>query len=324
MRANNLFYQRSQGRMVIIGCIVASVLLLTSLIMAWGADASPQENIVLIFTYSGDDSSSVAAAAEDFADLLSQETGLTIQASVQDCEAQVLNFLAAGQADLATIRSYTYVHGHAAHGIQARLVNSLFGQPYYKSQIMVQSSSGYTDISDLSGKRFASSHPNSASGYYIPYLMVLDATMDTPEDYFSEVYFTESHSQTVRDVYTGAADCGASYVDARTTVVGEYPDVNSVVSVIQVSEEIPNDPWVFRAGLGETLKQSLTDGIIAVAGTTQGEAALQTIFSSSFSGIEPVQDSDYDIIRDLVAEFGIQVEPCNPIYLPTIINLSGK
>ena len=314
-------------RFLILGGVAVLSLLLATQFMLWSAQAAhqatAQETIKLEFSYSGDDSSSVFAAVDDFADLLSQETGLTIQASLHTCEADVVEHLGAGQADVAPLSSVAYIHGHDAYGIQARLVNSLFGQTYYRSQINVQTASGYTDIWDLQDTRFAASNSNSTSGYLVPYLMILDATGMTPSEFFSEVNFVGTHHQVIRDVYTGAADCGAAYEDARQGVVGEYPDVYDVVTVLAVSEEIPNTPWAFRSGLNEMMIQQLVDGIIAVASTPEGDQTLDTIFGSNLTGIGTTHDSAYDIVRDLISEFGFEMAPCNHNYLPTVINSSG-
>jgi phosphonate transport system substrate-binding protein len=261
-------------------------------------------------------------AANTFANLLSQQTGLNVHASVNRCEAAVIEYLGTGQVDVATMSLWAYVHGNEDHGIQARLVNRRFGLPYWRSQINVAAAKGYSSIWDLQNTRFASPDPDSTSGYMVPYLMVLNETGMTPSEFFSEVSFVGSHSQVIRDVYNGMVDCGASYEDARIGVVSGYPDLYDVVSILVVSDNIPNDPWAFRSGLEESLIQNLSNGIVAVAGTPQGEAALNTILGSQ--GVELTQDSAYDIIRDIVAEFGYDIGSCSYFdnYLPiTLMNV---
>ena len=230
------------------------------------------------FYYNGEDPVSASIAAIEFASLLSQETGLNIQASIDACEASIVGHLGAGDADLAPLSHVAYIHGHETYNIEARLVNGRFGQDYFRSQINVPASGGFTDIWDLQNTRFVAPDPDSTSGYMVPYLLISETTGMTPTTFFSEVEFVGSHDQVIRDVYHGTADCGATFDDARDGVAGELPDVYDVVEVLTYSENIPNSPWAFRSGLDETVAQTLSDGIITVAGTPEGESALETIF----------------------------------------------
>jgi len=304
---------------VLAGSSQASAQIMTYIVASQPPQTSSQSTINIEFYYSGDDPTGASTAADDFAELLSEETGFTIQADIQTCEANIVEHLGTGQADLAPLRGVAYVLGHDEYGIEAKLVNGVYGAYAYRSQINVPTASGYTDIWDLQGTRFASPDPASISGYMVPYLLITETTGMIPTVFFSEVNFVGGHPQVIREVYTGTADCGATFDDARSTVQSEYPDVLDVVSVLTYTEYVPNSPWAFRQGLDGDVVQILTDGILAVAGTTEGDNALETIFQSSLDGIGTTQDSAYDIFRDLVMTFGLQLEPCYTIYLPSVL-----
>jgi len=245
---------------------------------------------------------------------------LDIQATIQSCESYIVDNLGSGQSDLAPLSSVAYVLGHDKYGIEAELVNGASGNYAYRSQINVQTSRGYTDIWDLQGKQFTSTSPESITGFMLPYLLISETTGMTPTKFFGEVNFVGSHAQVIKDVYTGTTDCGSTYEDARGSVAGEYPDVLDVVSVLTYTEYMPQNPWAFRQGLDENLVLTLANGIITVAGTTDGVNALETIFEFDLTGIETTQDNTYDIVRDLVKVFGLHLELCNPIYLPIVLS----
>lgn len=270
------------------------------------------------FAYFGDDFTLASSAAEDFAYLLSQETGLDVSASIQFCEGNLVQHLSSGRADLAPMSGLAYVYGHDRYGIEARLVNGLFGQYAFRGQIIVPTSANYTDIWDLQDARFAAPNSESTSGYMLPYLLISETTGMTPSEFFDEVDIVGGHNQVVVDVYNGTADCGATFEDARSSVQGDYPDVFDVVSVLTYTEYIYQDTWVFRQGLDETVAQTLADGIIAVAGSTAGENYLEIIFGYDLTGIGTVQDSAYDVTRDLVNTFGLELAPCHNIYLTSV------
>lgn len=275
-----------------------------------------QDTVRIEFAYRGNDPAGAAQAAEEFADLLSQETGLDVQASIFPCEGGVVEHLGSGRTDVAPLSAVAYVLGHDAYGIEARLVVERYGAPSYRGQINVQASGSYTDIWSLQGTRFAFSALDSWSGYYAPYLLISQTTGMTPTAFFGEVVFAGSHAQVIRDVYTGTAECGASYEGARFSVIGEYPDVLDVVEVLTYTESIYLEPWAFRQSLDASVVQALTNGIITIAETTEGDAALDTLIEAGVEGITVTQDSAYDFARDVVAEFGLQMETCHWVYLP--------
>ena len=282
-----------------------------------------QDPVKIAFVYRGGGFANVSDAAQDFADLLSIETGIQIEASVYHCEKTILDHMGAGLIDLAHLSSVAYVIGHDLYGIEAQLATNRFGYPYYRSQINVPAAAGYTDIMDLQNKRFAFANEASTSGYMVPYLLIRDLTGMSPEDFFSEIYFAGDHPSVIIDVYEGNADGGASYWDARDAVESTYPDVKTVVSVLAYSDDIPNGPWAFRSGLDPTTVQTLSDGIIAVANTVEGDTAIETIFNSSFiGGFEAVDDSSYDFLREVVEYFALVnlvLETCFEIYLPVVL-----
>jgi phosphonate transport system substrate-binding protein len=275
-----------------------------------------QPAIKIEFRYSGDDPAGASAAADRFADLLAQETGLVVSAGTHVCEATIVEHLGTGKAHVAPLRGVAYVLGHDTYGIEAKLVNETRGASAYRGQINVAAAGATTDVLDLQGRRFASTDPGSASGYMLPYLLISETTGLTPTAFFSDVSFVGSHSQVIRDIYEGNADCGATYEDARGSVVGEYPDVFDVVSVLTYTRYLPNDPWAFYQGLDPAVVLTLTNGIAAVFGTPEGENALETVLGNDLSGIGTIQDSAYGIVRDLVAAFGLQLEPCYAVFLP--------
>ncbi len=330
---------RLRSIVVLFGCLaLPSFLVLIFLTYSVGASAqaaeqqasnflphnSTQKTFNIEFYYLGEYSHHASIAADNFADLLSQETGLDIHASIKTCEAKIVENLGAGTADLAPLNINAYVFGQDAHGIEAKLVNGYYGAYNTRGQLNIQASSGYTEVWDLQGKRFASSDPNSVSGYMLPYLLISNTTGMTPTEFFGEVNFVGDHSQVIKDVYNGAADCGGTYDDAKGSVTGENPDVLDVVSVLSYTEYLPNSPWAFRKELDGMVVQTLADGIIAVFGTPDGEKALKAILGSAFSGIESIEDSAYDPSRDLVSTFGLNMEECHDIYLPLVSEKTGQ
>ncbi len=340
MQNVDLTWMGRRGRFWRLGLavVLSTLLLLVALLVVANASTRPQaqpdvltqsderlaqDTVRIEFVYSGNDPAAASQAAEEFADLLSQETGLGVQASIFPCEEGVVEHLGSGSVDLAPLSSVAYVLGHDSYGIEARLVVERYGgSAYYRGQINVQASGNYTDIWGLQGKRFVSSIPDSWSSYYAPYILISQTTGMTPAAFFGEVAFVGSQSQVIRDVYTGTAACGGSYEDARYAVKGEYPDVLNVVHVLTYTEPIYHEPWAFRQSLDASVVLTLTNGTITIAETTEGNAALDTLMGGDVQAITVTQDSAYDITRDIVAELGLQMEACH-CYLPVVLKNLG-
>jgi phosphonate transport system substrate-binding protein len=69
-----------------------------------------------------------------------------------------------------------------------------------------------------------------------------------------ESIFSMKHDSVITKVYLGEVDAGATFYspptegkmeDARRLVLTQYPDVESKVRILELSEPIPNDPIVF-------------------------------------------------------------------------------
>ena len=151
-------------RFVILGGTIAVSLMLILVLLTWSSLVSAQANTIPVqsvqsgnfaqesiqveFIYHGDNLANATTAADEFASLLSQETGFSVTASIQPCETIVVEHLGSGQADLAPLSRVAYVFGHEDYGIEARLVNGRFGQFNFRGQFNVQATSGYTSNFD--------------------------------------------------------------------------------------------------------------------------------------------------------------------------------
>ena len=92
-------------------------------------------------------------------------------------------------------------------------------------------------------------------------------------------------------------DFGASYIDARTAVSKNFPDVNNVVMVVYVSDPIiPNDNVSFAASLTAEMRQKLSDAFVKLASDDAGKALLKS-GGYDIGGLKVVDDTFYDDFR---------------------------
>ena len=110
----------------------------------------------------------------------------------------------------------------------------------------------------------------------------------------------------VAAVYNGDCDAGATYVDARSAIEDDNPDVMDVVAVIHTSVDIPNDGLQFAPSVDEELRTQIVDALLKIAETEEGQEALDTAYS--WTALEKHGDEFYDGFRQLLDAAGVDVE----------------
>jgi phosphonate transport system substrate-binding protein len=186
------------------------------------------------------------------------------------------------------------------------------GETSYKGQFITRFESGIETIADIDNRSIAYVDPSSTSGFILP-----KALLDKMDVHPSETVFAMRHDNVVIMVYQGQADAGATYyapphpetgeiLDARMRVKKQFPDIEEKVKIIGFTEEIPNDPWVFRKDMDEEMKQKIIDALIKYVNTEEGQKALYEIYD--IVGLIPTDDNDYDKLRSMLKEQGISFE----------------
>jgi phosphonate transport system substrate-binding protein len=288
--------------------ILFTVLTVASLALAAcgpGKLGTEKNPIVWSFVPSGE-MERVASGAGAVAGIIEQETGLIVDTNVATEYAGVIEAMCSKppQAHVGSLATFAYVLAHQRGCADAALVSVRFGSPTYNGQIIVRADSGITELSQLSGKRFCRPDPLSTSGWIIPKLDLLAAGVNPDTDL--QVLDAGSHDAVVTAVYSGECDAGATYVDARTTIQEDHPDVLEVVTVIQTSVDIPNDGVQFTPDLDETIKTQIVDALLTMVETEEGQEALDTAYQ--WTGLQKIDDSFYDPFRQLLDASGMDIE----------------
>ena len=115
-----------------------------------------------------------------------------------------------------------------------------------------------------------------------------------------------SHDAVVAAVYNGEVDGGACYVDARTRIEKDHPDVMEKVAVIEVSVNIPNDGVQFHPSVSQEMRDQIVNALLEIAATEEGKEALDTAYQ--WAGLEKHKDDFYDPFRQVLQAAGIKAE----------------
>lgn len=259
------------------------------------------------------DAQKISTSADSLVAYLQRETGYTFAASLPTSFIAVVEAFGSGKADVAAMNTFSYVLAHKKYGVEAALkVIRRDGEKTYKGQFITRTDSGIDSLYELSGRKIAYVDAASTSGYILP-----KALLDKRHIKPAEEVFAMKHDNVVTMVYQKQVDAGATYysppdkktgefLDARARVQKQYPDIFETVKIIDFTEDIPNDPFVFRKDIPVEVKEKIIKALLAFQATPVGRKALFETYS--VEGLAPAQDSDYDGLRNMITQFGGNVE----------------
>ncbi len=211
------------------------------------------------------------------------------------------------RADVSAMNTFGYLMAHERYRATARLTVLRHGSSTYQAQFVARAGGPIQKLEDLAGKRVAFVDPASTSGYLLP-LKVLRERSIQP----SETMFAMRHDSVISMIYQGQVDAGATFYspptegeiqDARRLVKTQYPDVEEKIAIIELTDSIPNDPIVFRAGLDEEIVNTIVDTFLKYIETPEGRQAFNSIYG--VTALQRAQDSDYDGVRQMLETLGV-------------------
>ena len=271
-----------------------------------GGKAEPlgtEENpIIWSFVPSGD-TQEIAAGGKAVADMIYEKTGLVVEASVATEYAGVIEALSSDppSAQMASLATFAYVVAADRGVCEAALVSVRYGRPFYDGQIIAGADTGIKSLADLAGKTFARPDPLSTSGWIIPSLTMRAAGIDPDTDL--DVVDAGGHTGVVTAVYNGDVDAGACFVDARSNIQKDHPDVMDKVNVIEVSAPIPNDGVQFSPVVPDDIREQIVTALLEIAADEKGVEALNRAYQ--WTALERHGDDFYDPFRQVLQAAGV-------------------
>ena len=278
--------------------LTASMLLSSCGLFTKPPDGTEENPIIWVFVPSGE-MERVAAGGEAIAALIFEETGLVIDTFVATSNAAAIEALCSSppSAHMASLSTFAYIVAADKGCVAAQLVATRYGDPTYSGQIFVHADSGITSLDQLAEKTYCRSDETSTSSWVIPSILLKGAGVD-PATGLAEVVNAGSHDANVAGVYTGQCDVGGSYIDARTRIEDEYPDVMEVVVVIETFDGIPNDGVQYQNDFPQELADQINTALLAIAETEAGQDAIDIAYQ--WGGLIAEGDDFYDGFRQFL------------------------
>jgi phosphonate transport system substrate-binding protein len=230
---------------------------------------------------------------DQWSEYLERKMGRRVELVLRKSYREVMDLLDSGNIDFAWICGFPYIQSREPESIQLLTVPVYRGVPRYHSYIIVPQSSPDNHFSDLKGKIFAFSDPDSNSGFLYP-LSLMVKREETPETFFRQTFFTFNHAETVQAVSEQFADGGAvdSYIWEYLAVF--KPEITEKTRIIKKSPSFGFPPIVARLGANPNTVRLMKNTLEDMDEDVNGKALLAQL---KLDGFDYYPDSLFNGIR---------------------------
>lgn len=272
-------------RPITIAALCLLALLFTTNCTRKKAELGTAENPVKLYFVPSVDARVIETNSQKFKAYLELNTPYKYEISIPQSFIAVVEAFGTKRADVAAVNTFGYALAHQKYGVQAKLTVIRQGSPTYQSQFIVRADSNIKSLEDLKDKKVAFVDPASTSGYLIPLKALKDKNVQP-----KETVFAMKHDSVVSMVHQRQVDAGATFYsppsdgkmqDARRLVLTQYPDVEKVVKILELSQPVPNDPIVFRKDMPEEMKNQIVKAFKDYIHSPDGMQAFKDIYGAT-------------------------------------------
>lgn len=262
--------------------LVTSGLRLGASIAAWGAvaRASSNEGEVRIAL--------TAAAVRDELPLydrwgayLERYFGRPVRFVQRKTYRDVLELLRTGELDFAWVCSHSFTQAWDAGLVDLAATPVFRGRATYRSYVIVHRDDPASTLDDLSGRTFAFTDPDSATGYIIPRAMLRESGRD-PDRFFRQTFFTWDHGQAIEAVAERVADGGSVDSYVWEYIAQKRPRLGALTRKIAQSAEFGFPPMVARRGIDPALAERFSTALMAMPENDGGRKLLAEMMLDGF------------------------------------------
>ncbi|MDQ3023720.1 MAG: phosphate/phosphite/phosphonate ABC transporter substrate-binding protein [bacterium] len=246
----------------------------------------------------------VMESGDKLATLMEERSGLTIETLQATSYVGIVEAMGSGDVHVAWLPPLAYVFAHQRNGATPILKVVRHGSPTYRGQILVAADSPIGTVADLKGRKVAFPDQTSASGHLYPKTLMLEHGVDPEVD--CTVMFAGSHDAALTALLKGSADAACTFDDARGNLLKAFPDVMEKTRVLEKTTDIPADCVALSSGMDAATVEKLTTALTSIASDEEGREVLMELYE--IEGLAPARDSDYEPVRQMAAQLGLDVE----------------
>lgn len=194
---------------------------------------------------------------------------------------EINKLIGTGKIDLAFICSGPYATGKDIYGFEALAVPQIRGKHFYRSYLIVHKDSSYHQLSDLRGKVFAFTDPDSNTGKLVPTYWLAQRG-ETPNIFFDKTIYTYSHDNSIMAVATALVDAASVHEQIWEYYNDRDPVYTSQTRIIKKSISFGNPLMVASSQLPGPLKERMRHLLITMHQNGEGQKILSELMIDRF------------------------------------------
>ena len=242
---------------------------------------------------------------QPFIEYLAKQTGFKVELIVCDDYRSVIDKMRLQEIDIAMFGPFSYVLAHKQAGAQAFAGNEhrRTGKKYY-SAIIVHPETNIENICQLRGHRLAFTDRESTSGYLVPKAMLIKNGIDPDKD-LAGMEFLAHHDTAILAVKNRLVDAAAVSSNILDNMREKGLIGDRDYRIIQTSEPLPSGTvWAYREGLSADFLAKIETAFF----NANKEVGAFGIFATEIGTFFPIDDHEYDVIRDTSHMLGMDKE----------------
>jgi phosphate/phosphite/phosphonate ABC transporter binding protein len=202
---------------------------------------------------------------------------------------EAIHAIGTGSAHLAYLDPSAYCEARFLHRVVPLVKTIRNGSPTYRSVLVARSDSGIHKIIEAKNKRIAFGNNSSSSSYLIPAVMFKEVGIGLSS--FATVDFLEQEDRIALSVLAKRHDIGGMSERVAKKYLGDG------LSIINVSEPIPQYALSASAGLPAALRKSIRRALLSIG---KGRDPALIAAMKDIDGFAPVEDREFDVVRVMI------------------------
>ncbi len=170
----------------------------------------------------------------------------------------------------------------------------------YLGALVTKTGSGMKTVEATKGKVLALVDPGSTSGNALPRALFVDNIGGVElEDYWSNVFYSGSHSASARAIQAGKADAAFISLGTLRNLITSGEMKKEDFNYLWTSPKVPIDVIaVDKNKMKPELMKRVTDAFVGMKDSPEGREVLKAM---NFASFEPAEDSRFDPLRKILA-----------------------
>ncbi len=272
--------------------------------LAWSRSKKVNEiKKITMASFPTEDAKEQLEHMEPMRKFLEKKLGIEVEFIVTSDYSGTIEAMRSKHVEVAWLGPFSYVLAAKVAGAEAMAggVRKSTGKTTYNSIVVTRADTGINTVEDLKGRSFAFLDPASTSGFLVPSNMFKKKGINPQKD-FKNIIYAGSHTAVQLAVANGTVDAGADSIPSYNLMVEKGAIDPNKQKIIWTSEDIPPSPICVRGDLPQELKDKIKAAFL------DPEAGRVTHAEGKMKGYAEVKDCDYDALRQIAKNLGLDLE----------------